>query len=364
MAKKRSVKKKRPRDSKRRLVILTEGNLGVFDSKTAVSTIRYCRDEVVCILDSKAAGKDPEKIIGVGKGIPIVKNIKDALKHKPNALLIGIAPVGGKLPEAWRVTLKAAMAGGLDIIAGLHTFLNEDADLAKTAKRHRRTIWDVRVPPADLDCSKNVAKDTKCHRVLTVGSDCNLGKMTVSLELTAEAKRRGWDAKFVATGQTGIVIAGSGIPIDRTISDFTNGAAERLVLENKKHEILFVEGQGAIGHPAYSAVTLGLLHGTAPDAMILCHQPGRKLTHSVETKIPKLKFLIKLHEKLAGLICPSKVVGIGVNTFGMPEKKALAAIKKIEKETRLPAADVFRTGAGKLMDALDKHYGRKKHKAR
>ncbi len=341
------------------MVILTEGKLGVWSSKSCVSVVRYCADEVTCILDSQAAGQDLEKIIGVGKGIPIVGTLKEALAYNPRTLLIGIAPFGGQLPPTWRKLLGQALAAGLDIISGLHYFLHEDPVLAAAARKYGRRLMDLRVPPDDLDCSRNIAKDTPCKRVLTVGSDCNLGKMSVSLELTAEAGRRGWDAAFIATGQTGIMIAGSGLPIDRTISDFTNGAAERLILENQEHEILFVEGQGAIGHPAYSAVTLGLLHGVAPDAMIFCHCPTRKITNSVATTIPKLPFLIRLHEDLAGLICKSKVVGIGVNTVEMNERQALKAIEKIERETGLPASDVYRTGAGKLMDALERHYRRK-----
>jgi uncharacterized NAD-dependent epimerase/dehydratase family protein len=213
----------------------------------------------------------------------------------------------------------------------------------------------VRVPE-NLDCSKNIAKDTKCHRVLTVGSDANLGKMSVSLELTAEAKRRGWDAEFLATGQTGILIAGSGICVDRVISDFVNGAIEVEVLKRRNREILFIEGQGSIDHPAYSGVSLGLLHGCAPDAMILCHCPTRKVTRSVETAILPLPRLVELHEKLAQVLCPSKVVGVGLNTYGMSDAAAHAAVEEAEKETGLPATDVFRFGGAKLMDALEEHY--------
>jgi len=340
---------------------LTEGHLNIWSAKTAVSVIRYCGKEVACVLDSKAAGKDLQALVGTGAGIPIVGSLKEALAHRPNTLLIGIAPVGGKLPAAWKKLIVEALRAGLDVISGLHSFLIEDPVLAQAAKRFRRRIWDVRIPPPDLDCSKNIAKDTKCKRVLAAGSDCNLGKMSVMLELTAEAQRRGWDAEFVATGQTGIVIAGSGIPMDRTISDFTNGAAERLVLERQNREILFIEGQGAIGHPAYSAVTLGLLHGTAPDCLVLCHCPTRKVTHSVETPIPPLPFLIDLHEKLAGLVCAAKVVAIGLNTFEMSAADAQREVEKTERETGLPATDVYRFGrVEKLMDAVEKHYGMKK----
>lgn len=349
---------KRTSTRKRRMVILTHGNLNIWTAKTAVSVIRYRPEEIACVLDNKYAGQDLYKLVGTGKGIPIVKNLKEALALKPTTLMIGIAPVGGKLPASWKKEIVEAMKAGLDVISGLHSFLNDDPVLAKAAKQYKRMIWDVRVPPADLDCSKNIAKDTKCKRVLAVGSDCNLGKMSVMLEMTKEAKKRGWDAEFVATGQTGIIIADSGIPMDRTISDFTNGASERLVMERKNREILFIEGQGAIGHPAYSAVTLGLIHGCAPDAMVMCHCPTRKVTHSVETPIPPLPFLIDLHEKIAGLVCPSKVVAIGLNTFEMTEADAKREVEKTEAETGLPATDVYRFGrTDKLVDAVERHYG-------
>jgi len=344
---------------KRRMVILTEGQLNVFRAKTAVSVMRYLPQEVCCVLDGVATGQHLPSLVGVGEGIPIVATLREALKFKPNTLLIGIAPVGGKLPAAWRRTLVRAMAAGLDIISGLHHFVGEDPVLARAAKKHRRRIWDVRSVPDEMECSKNVAKDLKCKRVLTVGTDANMGKMSVSLELTAEARRRGWDAEFIATGQTGMIISGAGICIDRTISDFTNGAIEREVVNRKRREILFIEGQGSIGHPAYSAVSLGLLHGCAPDGMILVHCPTRKVTTSVETPIAPLPLMVELHEKLAGLLCPSKVVGIALNTFGMKDAGARKAVAKAERETRLPASDVFRYGCGKLMDALEKHYRKK-----
>jgi len=341
---------------KRRMVVLTEGKLNVWTAKTAVSIFRYLPDEVCCVLDSQAAGQDLEKLVGTGSGIPIVATLKEALATKPNTLLIGIAPVGGRLPAPWRKTVLKALAAGLDVISGLHFFLGDDPVIARAAKKHRRRIWDVRRVPDNLDCSKNVAKDTKCRRVLTVGSDANLGKMSVSLELTAEARRRGWDAEFLATGQTGMIIAGSGICVDRVISDFVNGAIEDEVLKRKQREILFIEGQGSIAHPAYSGVALGLLHGCAPDAIILCHCPTRKTTHSVETPIAPLPLLVELHEKLARLLCPSKVVGIGLNTFGMSDDAAHAAVEQAERETGLPATDVFRFGCAKLMDALEEYY--------
>ena len=345
---------------KRRMVVLTEGQLNLFSAKTAVSVIRYCPDEVVCVLDSQTAGQDLFKIVGTGSGVPIVATLKEALAYKPNTLLIGIAPAGGKLPASFKKLLLTAIKAGLNIVSGLHEMLADDPAFAAAAKKAKRKITDVRRMPEHIGVSTNTARFVKAKRCHTVGSDANLGKMTVSLELTAEAKRRGWDAEFAATGQTGIMIAGSGYPLDHTISDYTNGVAEALILERKNREILFVEGQGSINHAAYSAVTLGLLHGCAPDSLILCHCPSRKETRSVPGKIPSLNHLRKLYEDIASLITPCKVIGIGLNTFDIKdEKKALGEKKRAEDETGLPATDVLRWGVDPLMDAVEKYYGKR-----
>src|SRR3972149_2359313 len=212
---------------KRKLVILTDGRLDVFSAKTAVSVIRYCREEVVAVIDSVNAGKDIESIIGVCKGIPIVSTVAETLPLKPTALLIGIAPPGGMLPAEWRKHITDALKNNLDIISGLHCHVSDDPEFTQLAHDHRREIWDVRKVPEDIPLGTVKAKETKTLRILTVGSDCNIGKMVTSIEITNTAKKRGINACFVATGQTGIMIEGSGIAVDHVISDFISGAAER-----------------------------------------------------------------------------------------------------------------------------------------
>lgn len=337
----------------RRLVILTEGRLDVFSAKTAVSIIRYCKEDVVALVDRVNAGKELDSIIGIGKGIPIVSTIEETLPLKPTALLIGIAPPGGMLPAEWRKHITDAIKNRLHIISGLHCHLGDDSEFCKLAKDNQLDIWDVRKPPEDVPLGTGKAKETKTLRLLTVGSDCNIGKMVTSLEITNAAKKRGINACFVATGQTGIMIEGSGIAVDHVISDFISGAAEKLVLDRAHYQLLSIEGQGTIVHPAYSGVTLGLLHGSAPQGLILCHQPTRKtLRHFADFPLLPLPYLIELYEKLAQPVHPCKVLGISLNCFGMSDHDALQEIQKVEKETKLPATDPIKFGVSKFMDSI------------
>lgn len=339
--------------TKRRIVILTEGRLDVFGAKTAVSIIRYRKEDVVAILDKDNAGKDPGSIIGVGKGIPIVSNIKETLRLEPTALLIGIAPPGGMLPAEWRKHITDALESNLNIISGLHCHLSDDLEFRKLAHEHKREIWDVRKTPDNIPIGTGKAKETNTLRILTVGSDCNIGKMVSSLEITNAAKKRGFNACFVATGQTGIMIEGSGIAVDHVVSDFISGAAEKLVLERAQYQLLCIEGQGTVIHPAYSGVTLGLLHGSAPQGLILCHQPTRKtLRHFSDFPILPLPYLIELYEKLAQPVHSCKVLGISLNCIDMSDRDALQEILKIERELNLPATDPIKFGVDKFIDVI------------
>lgn len=337
----------------RRLVILTEGRLDAFSAKTAVSIIRYCKEDVVALVDRVNAGKNLESIIGVGEGIPIVHTVGETLHLKPTALLIGIAPPGGMLPAEWRKHIADALKNKLSIISGLHFYVSEDPEFRQLAHGHQVEIWDVRKPPEDIPLGTGKAKETKTLRILTVGSDCNIGKMVTSIEITKAAKKRGINACFVATGQTGIMIDGSGIAVDHVVSDFISGAAEKLVLDRAHYELLSIEGQGAIVHPAYSGVTLGLLHGSAPQGLILCHQPARKtLRHFNDFPILPFPYLIELYEKLAQPVHPCKVLGISLNCFGMSDHDAAQEILRVEKETKLPATDPIKFGVDKFIDNI------------
>ena len=338
---------------KHRIAILAEGSFGVLESKTATVLVRYLAENVVAIIDSTQAGRDVSEVIGIGEGIPVVRDLGEAMRFQPTMLAIGIAPPGGELPRAWRAVLGEAIAAGLHVMSGLHRFLSEDAAFAALAARHNVVLWDARKPPANLPVATCKAAEVESTVILTVGSDCRVGKMLSGIEITNAARARGLNAEFCPTGQNGIMVWGWGIAIDAVISDFTAGAAEQIVLEGaRNHEVLLVEGQGSLVHPGYSGVTLSLLHGSMPDAMIFCHQPSRTTVARYTVPLPSLSEMIAQYEMMAAPIKPAKVIGLALNCFDLSEADALAAIATAEAETGLPATDVVRFGAEKLVDAI------------
>lgn len=348
----------------RRIAILADGSFGPFSAKTAVGVLRYSPDTVIAVVDSAHAGETAEEVIGsgIGQGVPVVASVADALAFQPDTLLIGIAPIGGKLPDAWRPGILRAIEAGLTIVSGLHVFLGDDPELKQAAEVHNAVLWDVRRPPDDL--AQRIREGTPhragSHTVYFCGTDCNVGKMTASFELWREARRRNLSAGFAATGQTGIMISGEGIPADRFISDFLSGAVEAMTLDfTERYDWVFVEGQGSLMHPAYSPVTLGLVHGSAPDLLVLCHQAGRTTVHGYEdTPIPSLAKTREIYETAAGWLKPASVVAIALNTYLMSEDEAQAAIEAAERETGLPTSDPVRHGGGALLDALLAHSDR------
>jgi len=336
-----------------RLLILTEGNLGVFSSKTGAAVLRYRPADCVGVLDSVHAGQPLQAYLPDAPDLPIVASIAEARPLKPDAVLIGIAPVGGSLPEAMRRHLVDALTGGLCVISGLHVMLRSDPELAELAELHQVRLHDVRDPGPIQHIARGRARSVRVRRVLTVGTDCAVGKMATALELRAEAVRQGLDAAFVATGQTGIMIEGWGLAIDRMISDFAPGAAELLVQHVGDRQVCFIEGQGSIEHPAYSCVTLALLHGTCPDAMVMCHRPERTLHSGWEDcQVTPIEEQIGLYERMAAPVHPSRVVCVAVNTVGMPADEADKAVSEAAKRTGLPAADPVRHGCGELLAAV------------
>ena len=338
-----------------RIVILAEGSLGILESKTATVLVRYLPENVVAVIDSTKAGRDTGEVLEVGAGIPIVEDLGAAMQFEPTLLAIGIAPPGGELPSAWRATLREALQNGLHVMSGLHQFLSEDAALAALAKQHNVVLWDVRKPPPDLPVATCKADAVDATVILTVGSDCRVGKMLSGIEVTRAMQARGVDAEFCPTGQNGIMVWGWGTAIDAVVSDFTAGAAEQIVLTGAKdHSLLIVEGQGSLVHPGYSGVTLSLLHGSLPDAMIFCHQPSRKQVARYTVPLPPLSDMIAQYEAMAAPIKPAKVIGLALNCFDLSESEAVAAVAAAEAETGLPATDVVRFGADKLVDVIER----------
>jgi uncharacterized NAD-dependent epimerase/dehydratase family protein len=334
-----------------RYLLLAEGFSGdQHYGKTMHGVLRYRRDDVVAILDSTRAGETEEEV-------PVVGTVEAALPLEPTTAVVGVATQGGRFPPAWIALLRVCIENGLDVENGLHVFLSDDPELRELAVRYGVELRDLRRPPADLSTATGENLDVEATIVLTVGSDCAIGKMTVSLELDREARSRGIRSVFVPTGQTGIVIAGWGIAVDAVVADFVAGAAERLVVEGYERggELLWVEGQGALLHPVYSGVTLGLYHGSVPHLLVLCHEPGRTEIEGAgggPHPIPPLRDLVELHERVALPARPARVAAVALNTRHLDQEEARTAIAAAAEETGLPADDPIRFGAAKLVDAV------------
>lgn len=330
-----------------RFLILADGDFTPMTSKTANSVIRYLPERVVGVVDHVAAGKSVQDVLGFGGAIPVVADMAAGLALAPDAIMIGIAPMGGRLPDAWVAGLEAALRAGCDIWSGLHTFIGEHPVLGPLAARLGREIRDVRRPPPNLPVAEGFARNLEPMVLLTVGTDCNVGKMTCQLQLTRQLNQAGVRTRFVATGQTGIFIEGWGIAVDAVVADFIAGAAEKITLEGAKDaDIVMVEGQGSINHPGYSGVTLGLLHGSCPNALILCHQASR--THLSEYRakawlpMPPLSEYVRMYEEMGGAVWPTRVIGVCLNTYDMTDEAARAACEAATRETGLPCTDPVR----------------------
>ena len=333
-----------------RFLVVADGQFGPMTSKTANSCIRYFPERIVAVFDRLEAGKTVQDVLGFGGAIPVVGDFAAALAAGGGAtgLIVGIAPAGGKLPDEWRAWLRLAIERKVEIWSGLHTFISDDPELGPLARSFGVRILDARKAPANLPIADGRAAEVDAYVVHAVGSDCNVGKMTAMLEVRNALVKGGHKARFVATGQTGIFIEGWGTAVDAVVADFIAGAAEELVLKAAQDsDIVLVEGQGSLLHPGYSGVTLGLLHGSMPRGLILCHQSSREFIGDYHgrtpwVKIPPLVDLIALYEDAARPVLPTKVIGICLNTYDLDDAAARAAIRSAQEETGLPATDPVR----------------------
>ena len=333
---------------KRYLILAEEFSADPHYGKTLRGVMRYRRESVVAILDTTRAGATDD-------GVPIVATVEEALVYGPNTALVGVVTQGGHFPADWRALLKSCVEHGLDVENGLHVRLHAIAGLREAACEHGVELRDLREPPPDLSTANGANLGVDANIVLTVGSDCAIGKMTATCELDLEARRRGFASVFVPTGQTGIAIAGWGIAVDAVVSDFLAGAAERLVVEGgKRGNLLWVEGQGSILHPIYSGVAVGLMHGSAPHLYVLCHEVGRTTVEGDATRspLPSLSELVDLHERMSLKLRPARVGCVALNTSPVSDADARRAIAAAEQETGLPADDPVRYGAAKLLNAV------------
>jgi uncharacterized NAD-dependent epimerase/dehydratase family protein len=337
-----------------RYLILADGLFGPESSKTANACIRYTPDHVVGVIDARHAGRTSQQILGFGGDIPVVATLDDGLALAPNALLIGIAPPGGQIPPEWVQLVRRAIENKLEIWSGLHSFLGDIPELAEAARKAGVTIHDLRRPPAKIAVANGRVRSVEATVVLTVGTDCNIGKMTTQLQLLGSLRRKGIRTSFAATGQTGILIEGRGIGVDAVVADFISGAAEKLVLDcAADSDLVLVEGQGSIIHPSYSGVTYGLLHGSLPHAQVMCAQPSRTAINRCEwVKIPPLPEFIRLSETVAAPLRPAPVIAVALNTYDLDDDTAQRTIEQVRRETGLPTTDVVRYDPAPVADAI------------
>jgi uncharacterized NAD-dependent epimerase/dehydratase family protein len=337
-----------------RYLIYADGQFGTPASKTGNSVVRYSAAHVAAVLDSRLAGKRVSDVLGFGGDIPIVSSIDDGIAAGADALLVGIAMHGAGFPPELSAAINRAIDRGLDIWNGLHVFVSDDPALAELARQRGVAVRDVRRPPADLPVGTGRVRNSPATILLAVGTDANIGKMTVMLQLTAALKARGHRVAFAPTGQTGIFIEGWGVCVDAVVADFIAGAAENVTLRAAKDaDIVLVEGQGSILHPGYSGVSLGLLHGSLPHAMIVCHQPSRRaFRHNDWLPIPPLRDVIQLHEAIAAPLRPARTIGVSLNTVDLSDTDARAVIARVERETGLPTTDPVRYDNSPLVEAV------------
>jgi uncharacterized NAD-dependent epimerase/dehydratase family protein len=357
-----------------RVAILAEGLFTRATAKTAIGVLRYARYQIVAVVDSTRAGTDAADHVGVGRGVPVVGTVDEAIARGAEVLLIGTAAAGGRIPDEYRPFLARALERGIAVWNGLHERVLSDPKLAEAAKRGNAAVRELREPPDELPIGGHRRPREGVTVVLTVGSDAAVGKMTASLEIVAALRRLGEKAAFVATGQTGIAIAGEGISVDAVVADFIAGATEQMVCAAAEHaDWVIVEGQGALTHPGFSGVTLGLLHGAGPDLMVLCHDTHRQTMKGYDTGLPlrSLRELVRIYEDAAAWrrppgYPPARVVAVALNTGSgsiiyEDPTYPLATIQSAAISSKLPAADPIlegEAGADRLARALIDARGR------
>ena len=339
-------------DVSRPLALYMEASARHPSGKMGFGLLRYSPNPIACVIDSETAGRDARGVTGIPRSAPIVATLAEARALGAEVLVLGIAPPGGRVPEAWWAVIDEAVGLGLSIVNGLHD------RLAPRCPRLRpgQWIWDMRVEPEGLTVATGAAARLPNRRAVFVGTDMAIGKMSAALEVQRAARARGIDAAFVATGQIGIAISGRGVALDAVRLDYACGAIEREVMAHAGADLVLVEGQGSLVHPA-STATLPLLRGAMPTHLVLCHRAGQTtLARLPEIPIPPLVELARLYEDVAagcGTFPRPATAAIALNTFHIADDaEAERAVQALEDETGLPCRDPVRHGAGRLLDAL------------
>ncbi|MFW5829320.1 MAG: DUF1611 domain-containing protein [Planctomycetota bacterium] len=363
----RIVLQQRPQ---RRLAILIDGELEPFRHKTAMALLRYCPEDVVCVIDDDIPGADLQEMAGVGRGVPVVASVQEALPYQPDYLVIGVATPDGWLPEDLRQQVLQAIRSRIGIISGLHSGLATDPNIASLACRHAVDLIDLSagVDEEFHQIGTGAARGLGACRVVTVGTDSNLGKMTTGIQLEMWCRHVAHlRARFVATGQNGILVKGRGIRVDRVMGDYIAGAVQDLIRrESVDMDLLLIEGQGSLLQPAFSGVCLSLLHGACPDAMILCHHAGRTKHRYSDVAIPTVREYVDLYERMVKpLHSDAAVVAVSVNTQALEPDAADQLMTELHEETGLAVADPVRQGdegCRVLMDAVLAHAANTGHR--
>lgn len=345
--------------SEHRVVLLQHGGLADLSGKTGLTLLRYRRGPVVAVVDPDQAGRSLRDVTGIDRDVPVVASLAEALATGPEVAVIGLAPSGGRLPEPVRADVAAALRAGLSVASGLHSRIGDDPELAPL-RRDPAWIWDLRREPEGLAVAAARAAALPCRRLLAVGSDMAVGKMSACLELAAAADALGVPARFVGTGQAGILISGQGVALDAVRVDYAAGAVEAAVLaagEGMGPEgLVLVEGQGSLAHPG-STATLPLIRGSQPTDLLLVHRAGQRHIKGLpELPIPPLPELIAAVEALAALGRPDghrpRVKAVALNTGHLDGEAAARAIAAVAESAGLPCTDVVRSGGAALLQAL------------
>ena len=325
-----------------RYVILALGSFNYIESKTGNMLIRYQADSVLAIIDPEKEGKTAEEVLGWGGSIPCVSNFNDSMIYSPTHLVVGNAPQGGIIDKNTLKEICDAIDHGIHIISGMHVFLNDNPLLSKKASDKNVELIDLRKPNSPPNFPKGSWNKRKFPVLTIVGSDCDTGKMTTAWEISKALKKRNKKIEFIATGQTGILLSGEGVPIDAVVSDFMSGEIE-FCLDHlpSDTELAIVEGQGALNNVLYSGVTLGLLHGSMPDYLIFTHEPER-LVDVASNPIPDLKFLMDMHLTLLSPFKNAKFIGMNLLTLKLTESESERIINQFCKKFNMPVTDLIR----------------------
>ncbi len=336
-----------------RFVILAIDSFDYIENKTGNMLIRYRTDEVVAVIDPSKKGLHSQDVIGVGGKIPVVSSFNETKKYGPDTLVVGNAPQGGSVNDSMRAEIISALHFGVNIVSGMHDFLSNDQELVNIAKKNDVEILDLRKPPLPPHFPLGTWKDRKVPVLLVVGSDCDTGKMTTAWEIKERLSSYNKNIEFIGTGQTGILLS-KGVAVDAVIADFMAGEVEYAIDSNIKEEtdLVVVEGQGSLTNFAYSGVTLGLLHGSMPDYLILTHDVNRD-NDVMGEKIPDLDKFMKLHLDLMDPFKKTIFLGINLLTFALDENKAIERVNYFRKKYKMPATDLIRFGNSDLITTIN-----------